>query len=106
VFEIERGAGFQLGKTFQLRLRIRAPAQIVFDEMESALLDSGDLLRRLSIDGDESSTQGLMPDKNPVQRLPQGRAVKIPLQAQTERYMIGLAHPIHLRQKPQPLLRK
>jgi hypothetical protein len=47
-----------------------------------------------------------MPDKNPVQRLPQGRAVKIPLQAQTERYMIGLAHPIHLRQKPQPLLRK
>jgi hypothetical protein len=74
--------------------------------MESALLDRGDLLRRLSIDGDESSAQGLMPGKNPVQRPPQGHAVKIPLQTQTNRHMVGLAHPIHLRQKPQPLLRK
>src|SRR5882672_10186895 len=46
-----------------------------------------------------------MPLHDPIQRLPQRRAIQLPSQTHSESNVIGLAHPLHLRQKPHPLLR-
>jgi hypothetical protein len=47
-----------------------------------------------------------MPRHDPVQSPAKSRLIEIPLQTQTAGEMISRADTLHLRQKPQPLLRK
>jgi len=78
----------------------------VFDETEAAGFDSAYLLHRFSVVQGESGAQHFMTNHYPVQRPAKSGAVEIALQMQTERNVISRAGPFHLRQEPQPLLRK
>ena len=107
VFQIEGCAGFQCGEPSRVPpARRRAGAGRARCRTKAAVLRRRDPLYRLSIDENKGGAQRLMPDHDPIQRLAKGRTVQIALQPQTHGNVIGLADSLHLRQKPQPLLRK
>src|SRR5215212_86165 len=73
--------------------------------MEPALRRRCDTLYWLTFDINERCAQRLVAGDDPVQRPPQGFAIKLPLQPPSVKNVIGLARS-YLRQQPQPLLRK
>src|ERR1017187_5594839 len=104
--EVEGGTGFQFGNTIKFCLGVIVRTKIVLDQQKTAAFHRGDPLHRLTVDRDEGSAQRLMPSQDAVQRPAKSRVIEITLQTQAKRDMIGLAGALHLRQKPQPLLRK
>jgi hypothetical protein len=105
VRQIKPGGGLFPDQTIQFFPGADLFAQIALRQVEPTLFWRRDALRGLTFDGDERRAQRLMTDHDPVQRPPQGLAVKPPLQPQTVKNVIGFARS-HLRQEPQPLLRK
>src|ERR1039458_10698129 len=88
--QIKPYSRFQHAKPLKLRLRMAATlAQILLDENESAVLRRGNPLYRFSINQDEGRSEHLMPKHDPLQRTTQCCTVKIALQAQTHRNVIG-----------------
>src|SRR5437879_1367299 len=105
-FQVKGRSRFQSAESRKFRFDLVVPAKVVFDETEAALFDSSYLLHRFSVAQGESGAQHFMTNQYPVQRPTKSRAVEIALQVQAERNMISRAGPFHLRQEPQPLLRK
>src|ERR1700694_30754 len=105
-FQIERCTGLGFHPSFQLHLRIVMPAQIVFLQIKAPLFHQGDPLLRLPIDHLKCSTQHFVPRHHPIQSPAQRGLIKPASQPHTTRNVVGLAHPLPLRQKPEPLLGK
>src|SRR5437899_2215411 len=105
-FQVKRRSGFQFAESGKFRFDLVVAAQVVFDKTEAALVDSAYLLHWFSVAEGESGAQHFMTNQYPVQRPTKSRAVEIALQMEAERDVIRLAAPFHLRQEPQPLLRK
>ena len=63
-------------------------------------------LNRLTVRGDKSGSQRLVPRDQAVERAAQGVLVQFALQPQVQRDVVGLADAVDLRQEPQPLLRE
>jgi hypothetical protein len=105
-FQVKRRSRFQSAESGKFRFHIVVAAQVVFEETEAALFDSAYLLHRFSLEQGESGAQRFMTNHYPVQRPAKSGAAEIALQMQAERDVIGRAGPFHLRQEPQPLLRK
>src|SRR5689334_2188234 len=104
--QVKGRSRFQFPESGKFRFHIVVAAQVVFDKTEAARFDSAYLLHRFSVAEGESSAQHFMTNQYPVQRPTKSRAVEIALQMQTEWDVIRLVAPFHLRQEPQPLLRK
>src|ERR1035441_4641777 len=104
--QIKRAARLLRAKTRQLQLRVLVMAQIVLDKIKAARKLRRNPLLRLAIHKGKCGTQGLMTSHNPVQCTAKSTRIKLAPKTHSKRYVIGLAHSLHLRQKPQPLLRK
>src|SRR3954462_10681352 len=104
--QVKRRSSFQFTESGKFRFHLVVAAQVVFEETEAALFDSSYLLHRFSVAEGESGAQHFMTNHYPVQRPAKSGAVEIALQMQAERNVISGAGPFHLRQEPQPLLRK
>src|SRR5213080_1265283 len=105
-FQVKGRSRFQSAESGKFRFHLVVPAKVVFDETEAARFDSAYLLSRFSVVQGESGAQHFMTNHYPVQRPTKSGAVEIALQMQAERNVISRAGPFHLRQEPQPLLRK
>jgi hypothetical protein len=52
-------------------------AEVMFDEMEPAVFDSGDLLYRFPVVENEACAQGFVAAQNPVQRAAESSTIQI-----------------------------
>ena len=103
-FKIERRRG--LFCDLPHKFLFVASAQIVLEQQETAVFDGHNPLHRLLAQESKGAAQSFMTRHDAVQGTANSRPVQLPSQAQSERYMIGRADALHLRQEPQPLLRK
>jgi hypothetical protein len=60
----------------------------------------------MAVNQSENRTQYFMPDHDLMQRLPESSPVELSPQVPAKTTMKSAFHSLHLRQKPQPLLRK
>src|SRR5215212_11946171 len=77
----------------------------MFHKVKWTFFHRRDALHRLAFANNEGGAQRLVPGEDPVQRSPQGFAIKRALQPPSVGDVVGLARS-HLREEPQSLLRK
>src|ERR1700729_4148300 len=106
LLQIENRSRFLLNQLTELLFARSALAQIVLNQVKPAPFRTANPRLRLPVTERKRRSQRFVPLNNPVQRPSKRLTIKITLQTQTEWNVIRLAYSLHLRQKPQSLLRK